>query len=159
MLLVDLRLHRRGRAVGFRTALSWSATYVVLAAAFAVLLYFWQGHQVALEFITGYVLEVSLSIDNLFIFLVIFNYFAVPDEQQHRVLFWGVLGAMVMRGIFIGAGVGLVSRFHWLFYIFGALLIYSGIRLCVMGAHKIDPASNPLVKALRRFMPVTAGYE
>jgi tellurite resistance protein TerC len=160
MLVLDLRvLHRPGRAAGFRGALGWSGMYVALAAAFAAIVYLWQGHQVALEFVTGYVLELSLSVDNLFIFLVIFNYFAVPDEQQHRVLFWGVLGAMVMRGIFIGAGVGLISRFHWLFYIFGALLIYSGIRLCVMGAHKIDPASNPLVKALRRFMPVTAGYE
>ena len=158
MLLVDLRLHRRGRAVGFRTALSWSATYVVLAAAFAVLLYFWQGHQVALEFITGYVLEVSLSIDNLFVFLIIFNYFAVPDEQQHRVLFWGVLGALLLRGIFIGAGVGLISRFHWVLYVFGTLLIISGIRFCVSGDRKIDPARNPLVRALRHFIPVTSDY-
>jgi tellurite resistance protein TerC len=158
ILLVDLRLHRHGRAVGFRAALSWSATYVVLAAAFAVLLYFWQGHQVALEFITGYVLEVSLSIDNLFVFLVIFNYFAVPDEQQHRVLFWGVLGALLLRGIFIGAGVGLISRFHWVLYVFGTLLIISGIRFCVSGDRKIDPARNPLVRALRHFIPVTSDY-
>ena len=158
MLLVDLRLHRRGRAVGFRAALSWSAAYVVLAAAFAVLLYFWQGHQVALEFITGYVLEVSLSIDNLFVFLIIFNYFAVPDEQQHRVLFWGVLGALLLRGIFIGAGVGLISRFHWVLYVFGTLLIISGIRFCVSGDRKIDPARNPLVRALRHFIPVTSDY-
>jgi tellurite resistance protein TerC len=158
MLLVDLRLHRRGRAVGFRAALGWSATYVVLAAAFALLLYFWQGHQVALEFITGYVLEVSLSIDNLFVFLIIFNYFAVPDEQQHRVLFWGVLGALLLRGIFIGAGVGLISRFHWVLYVFGTLLIISGIRFCVSGDRKIDPARNPLVRALRHFIPVTSDY-
>lgn len=158
ILLVDLRLHRHGRAVGFRAALSWSATYVVLAAAFAVLLYFWQGHQVALEFITGYVLEVSLSIDNLFVFLIIFNYFAVPDEQQHRVLFWGVLGALLLRGIFIGAGVGLISRFHWVLYVFGTLLIISGIRFCVSGDRKIDPARNPLVRALRHFIPVTSDY-
>lgn len=160
MLVLDLRvLHRRGRTGGFRETLAWSGMYVGLAAAFAAIIYFWQGHQVALEFVTGYVLELSLSVDNLFIFLVIFNYFAVPDEQQHRVLFWGVLGAMILRGIFVGAGVGLISRFHWLFYIFGGLLVYSGIRLCVMGAHKIDPAGNPLVKALRQFIPVTEGYE
>jgi len=159
MLVLDLRVfHRRGRTEGFRRALAWSGMYVGLAAAFAAIIYLWQGHQVALEFVTGYVLELSLSVDNLFIFLVIFNYFAVPDEQQHRVLFWGVLGAMIMRSIFIVAGVGLISRFHWLFYIFGGLLIYSGIRMCVMGAHKIDPAKNPLVKALRRFIPVTDGY-
>lgn len=160
MLLLDLRVfHRRGRVQGFRMALAWSGMYVGLAAVFVAIIYFWQGHQVALEFVTGYVLELSLSVDNLFIFLVIFNYFAVPDEQQHRVLFWGVLGAMIMRGIFIVTGVGLISRFHWLFYTFGGLLVYSGIRLCVMGAHKIDPAGNPLVRALRRFIPVTDGYE
>ncbi len=158
MLLLDLRLHRAGRPVGFRTALAWSAVYVVLAAAFAVFLYFWQGHQVALEFITGYVLEVSLSADNLFVFLIIFNFFAVPEQQQHRVLFWGVIGALVLRGIFIGAGVGLISRFHWVLYIFGVLLIVSGIRFSVSGEHKVRPAANPLVKALRYFIPVTDDY-
>src|ERR1017187_9970069 len=107
MLVLDLRVfHRPRHVVSVRESLGWSAIYVALAAAFAALLYFWQGHQVALEFVTGYVLELSLSVDNLFIFLIIFNYFAVPDEHQHRVLLWGVLGALVMRGIFIGAGVG-----------------------------------------------------
>jgi tellurite resistance protein TerC len=158
MLVVDLRLHRSGRVVSFRTALAWSAVYVVLAAAFAVLLYFWQGRQVALEFVTGYVLEVSLSADNLFLFLVIFNFFAVPEQQQHRVLFWGIIGALILRGIFIGAGVDLISRFHWLLYVFGVLLIASGIRFCVAGEHKIRPAANPLVKALRYFVPVTEDY-
>ena len=159
MLVVDLRVHRPGRVVSSREALGWSAVYVALAAAFAVLLYFWQGHHAALEFVTGYVLELSLSVDNLFVFLVIFNYFAVPEEQQHRVLFWGVLGALLMRGIFIGAGVGLIARFHWVLYIFGSLLIYSGIRVCVIGEHQIDPSSNPVVKALRRWVPVTADYQ
>jgi tellurite resistance protein TerC len=158
MLLVDLRLHRRGRVVGFRAALGWSAMYVLLAAGFAAVLYFWQGQQIALEFVTGYVLEVSLSVDNLFVFLLIFNFFAVPDLQQHRVLFWGVIGALILRGIFIGAGVGLISRFHWVLYIFGILLIISGIRFCLTGQHKIDPAANPLVRALRRFVPVTKDY-
>jgi len=159
MLVVDLRVHRPGRVVSSREALGWSALYVALAAGFAVLLYFWQGHQAALEFVTGYVLELSLSVDNLFVFLVIFNYFSVPDEQQHRVLFWGVLGALVMRGIFIGAGVGLISRFHWVLYVFGSLLIYSGIRVCVIGEHQIDPSANPVVKALRRWVPVTDDYQ
>lgn len=159
MLVVDLRVHRPGRVVSSREALGWSAVYVALAAAFAVLLYFWQGHHAALEFVTGYVLELSLSVDNLFVFLVIFNYFAVPEQQQHRVLFWGVLGALLMRGIFIGAGVGLIARFHWVLYIFGSLLIYSGIRVCVIGEHQIDPSSNPVVKALRRWVPVTADYQ
>jgi tellurite resistance protein TerC len=159
MLVLDLRVfHRPGRASSFGGALGWSALYVALAAGFAGILYFWQGHQVALEFVTGYVLELSLSADNLFIFLLIFNFFAVRDEQQHRVLFWGVLGALVMRGIFIGAGVGLIARFHWVLYIFGGLLVFSGIRLLVMGEHKVDPAKNPLVKALRHFIPVTSDY-
>ena len=158
MLLLDLRIHRRGRVVRFREALIWSGVYVALAAGFAALLYFWQGHQVALEFVTGYVLEISLSVDNLFVFFVIFQYFSVPEQQQHRVLFWGVIGALVLRGIFIGAGVGLISRFHWVLYVFGALLIFSGIRLGVGGNHKVDPARNPLVKALRYFVPVTDDY-
>jgi tellurite resistance protein TerC len=159
LLLLDLLvIHRRGRVVRSREALAWSLFYVVLAALFAVLVYFWQGHQVALEFVTGYVVELSLSADNLFIFLVIFNFFAVPEEQQHRVLFWGVLGAMITRGIFIVAGVGLIHHFHWIPYLLGTLLMYSGIRICIMGEHKIDPAANPLVKALRRWIPVTEGY-
>ena len=159
MLVVDLRVfHRPGHVVSFREALGWSAMYVALAAGFAAVLYFWQGHQAALEFVTGYVLELSLSVDNLFLFLVIFNYFAVPDEHQHRVLFWGVLGALVMRGIFIGAGVGLISRFHWVLYMFGGLLIVSGIRLLVLGERKVDPGKNPLVKTLRKLIPVTNEY-
>jgi TerC family integral membrane protein len=158
MLVLDFRLHRSGRVVSFRAALAWSAVYVALAAAFGFLLYFWQGRQVALEFVTGYVLEVSLSADNLFLFLVIFNFFAVPEQQQHRVLFWGIIGALILRGIFIGAGVDLISRFHWLLYVFGVLLIASGIRFCVSGEHKIHPAANPLVRALRYFVPVTNDY-
>ncbi len=159
MLVLDLRVfHRPGHVVSFRESLGWTAMYVVLAAGFAVFLYFWQGHQVALEFVTGYVLELTLSVDNLFVFLMVFNYFAVPDQQQHRVLFWGVIGALVMRGIFIGAGVGLISRFHWLLYAFGGLLIYSGIRFLWMGDRKINPSANPVVKALRRWIPVTNDY-
>jgi tellurite resistance protein TerC len=159
MLALDLRVfHRPGHVIRFREALRWTAIYVGLAAGFAMGLYFWLGHQAALEFVTGYVLEVSLSVDNLFVFLVIFNYFAVPEEQQHRVLFWGVVGALIMRGIFIGAGVGLISRVHWVLYIFGGLLIFSGIRFLVMGERKVDPRKNPLVKTLRHFIPVTSDY-
>lgn len=159
MLAVDLRIfHRPGHVVGFREAIGWSVMYIAMAAAFAAILYFWQGHQAMLEFVTGYVVELSLSVDNLFVFLVIFNYFAVPEEQQHRVLFWGILGALILRGIFIGAGVGLIHRFHWLLYIFGALLIYSGIRVCVMGGEKIRPEANPVVKALRRWIPITKDF-
>lgn len=159
LLLVDLRLiHRGGRVVRSREALVWSVFYVALAGAVAVVIYFWQGHQVALEFVTGYVVEVSLSADNLFIFLVIFNFFAVPEERQHRVLFWGIVGAMLMRALFIFAGVGLIHRFHWIPYVLGTLLVYSGVRVCVMGEHKVNPSRNPLVKLLRHWIPVTESY-
>jgi tellurite resistance protein TerC len=160
MLVLDLRVfHRSGRPVRPRQALAWSAIYVALATGFALVVYFWQGHQAALEFVTGYVLELSLSVDNLFVFLVIFNYFAVPEEQQRRVLFWGILGALIMRGIFIGAGLGLIYLFHQLLYVLGGLLIYSGMRVCVAADHQIDPAANPIVNGLRWFVPVTADYQ
>lgn len=159
MLMVDLRIFPRpGRVAGFRQALGWSAIYVALAAAFAAFLYFWQGPQSTLEFITGYVLELSLSVDNLFVFLLIFHFFVVPEEQQHRVLFWGIMGALILRGIFIGAGVGLIARFHWVLYVFGALLIYSGIRIGVSGDRKVDPEKNPVVNLIRRLIPVTPEY-
>jgi TerC family integral membrane protein len=159
MLLVDLRIfHRRGRVVHVGEALGWGAMWVALAAAFAAIVYFWQGHHSALEFVTAYVVEVSLSADNLFIFLVVFRYFAVPEGQQYRVLFWGILGALVLRGMFIGAGVGLIHRFHWIVYVFGILLIYSGLRLFMSGRHQIDPAKNRLLNAVRRIVPVTTDY-
>ena len=159
MLIIDLLVfHRPGHAIGFREAVGWSLMYIAQAAVFAAILYFWQGRQSTLEFVTGYVVELSLSVDNLFVFLVIFNYFAVPEEQQHRVLFWGILGALILRGIFIGAGVGLIHRFHWLLFVLGTLLIYSGIRVCLTGEHQVDPASNPFLKMLRRWIPVTTEY-
>jgi len=160
MLVLDLLVvHRRSRVVRSREALAWSAMWIVLAAVFAGLLFFWQGRQAALEFATGYLLELSLSVDNLFIFLVIFRYFSVPEEHQRKVLFWGILGALIMRGIFILAGVGLIERFHWILYLFGALLIYSGIRLGFSGEHQVDPAKNPAVRALRRLIPVTDDFQ
>ena len=159
MLVLDLRVfHRRGR-VRSREALLRSTMWIGLAALFAALVFFWQGRQVAIEFVTGYVLELSLSVDNLFIFLVIFRYFAVPEEHQHHVLFWGILGALLMRGCFILAGVGLIRRFHWIFYLLGALLVYSGVRLGLAGEHKVDPSRNPIVKAIRRLIPVTDTYQ
>jgi TerC family integral membrane protein len=159
MLVLDLRVfHRAGQVVSPREALGWSAFWIILAAAFAAVLYFWQGHQATLEFVTGYVLELSLSVDNLFIFLLIFRYFAVPEGQQHAVLFWGIIGALILRGIFIIAGVGLIHRFHWLLYVFGALLIYSGSKF-LKGQHQVDPQKNPIVKAARRWIPMTDAYQ
>ena len=160
MLVLDLLVfHRRSRVVRSREALAWSAMWIALAATFAGILFYWQGRQIALEFVTGYVLELSLSVDNLFLFLVIFRYFSVPEQHQRKVLFWGILGALLMRGIFIFAGVGLITRFHWILYLLGALLIYSGIRLGLSGEHQVDPAKNPAVRTLRRLMPVTDDFQ
>ena len=164
LLALDLGVfNRRAHAAGLREALAWSGAWVVLAAAFAALIFFWHGRAEALQFVTGYVIELTLSIDNLFLFLVIFQYFKVPAEHQRRVLFWGVLGALVMRGIFIAAGVGLMLRFAWITYVFGALLIYSGLKLLRQGEHpgeqKLDPARNPVLRLFRRILPVTEDYE
>jgi tellurite resistance protein TerC len=158
-LSLQLLFQRRTGAMRSRHALAWSVLWVALAAAFAGLMFFWQGGQVALEFVTGYVLELSLSIDNLFLFLVIFRYFSVPEKYERKVLFWGISGAMLMRGVFIVAGVGLTQRFHWVFYILGALLVYSGIKLALTGEHQVDPANNPAVKILRYLIPVTDEYQ
>jgi len=160
LLALDLRVfHRRGRTMRSREALAWSVFWIALAALFAAFIFFWHGRQVALEFVTGYVLELSLSIDNLFLFLVIFRYFSVPEKYQHNVLFWGILGAMLMRGVFILAGVGLIQRFHWILYILGAVLIASGIRLAFAGAHQVNLTNNFAVSLLRRWIPVTDGYQ
>jgi len=160
MLALDLVvLHRPAHPVKFREALAWSAVWIALAASFAVVIYFWHGHAATLEFVTGYVLELSLSVDNLFVFLLIFRYFRVPGDYQHKVLFWGILGALVMRGVFIVAGVGLIRRFHWIIYGFGALLIYSGIKLFRQRDAEIHPEKNPVLRIFRRRMQVTENYQ
>ena len=159
MLALDLLvLNRPGRDSSPRGALLRTAVWFALAVGFAGLVFVWQGRQLAVEFFTGYVVELSLSVDNLFIFLVILRYFAVPEEQQHRVLFWGILGALVLRGLLILTGVSLIERYHWVFYILGAFLVYSGIRLGITKDETSDPSRNPAVKALRRLIPVTAEY-
>jgi len=159
MLALDLGvLNRWAHTVGFREAAGWSAMWIGLAAAFAVVEFFWQGRTASLEFVTAYVIELSLSVDNLFVFLVIFRYFKVPSEHQHKVLYWGILGALVMRGVFILAGVGLIRRFYWVVYFFGALLIYSGIKLLRQGEEEVRPERNPVLRAFQRWMPVTEDY-
>jgi tellurite resistance protein TerC len=160
MLALDLGVfHRRVHVVNYREALTWSMVWVALAGVFAALIYFWKGHTPALEFVTGYVLELSLSLDNLFVFLLIFRFFRVPAEYQYKVLFWGILGALLMRGIFIFAGVGLIGRFHWIVYVFGALLIYSGIKLFRQREAEIHPEKNLVLRLFRRWFPVTDNYE
>jgi TerC family integral membrane protein len=160
MLVLDLGVfHRQAHTVKFREALAWSAMWIALAAAFAVLVYFWHGRTAGLEFVTGYVVELSLSVDNLFVFLLIFRYFRVPAMQQHAVLFWGILGAAVMRAVFILAGVGLIRHFHWIIYAFGAFLVYGGIRLFREESVEVHPEKNPVLRLLRRWMPLTEDYE
>jgi tellurite resistance protein TerC len=165
MLALDLGIvHRHGGVLRFREAMGWTALWFGLAAVFALLLYRYGDHMVAstrpnaqlsLEFITGYVIEQSLSVDNLFIFLLVFRYFNVPRELQHGVLFWGVIGALVMRAIFIVTGVALLERFQWIIYVFGAILVYSGIRLLRQHGAKVHPERNPLLRGFRKFFPVT----
>ena len=160
MLALDLGVfHRRAHQVKFREALAWSAMWITLAAVFAAIVYFWHGHTAALEFVTGYIIELSLSVDNLFVFLLIFRYFRVPGEDQHKVLFWGIIGALIMRAVFILLGVGLIRRFHWIVYLFGALLIYSGIRFWGEESSEIHPEKNPILRLFRRWVPVTTSYE
>ena len=169
MLALDLGVfHRQNSTVSFREAVSWTAVWISLAGVFALFIY-WFGDtmvastrpnsQLSLEFITGYIIEQSLSVDNLFVFLLIFRYFSVPRELQHRVLFWGIIGALVMRAIFIAAGVTLLDRFHWIAYIFGAILIYSGIRLLLEHGAQVHPESNPLLRGFRKLFRVTDDYE
>ena len=156
MLALDLGV--LNRRFGFREALAWSGVWIALAAAFAVLVLFWHGRAEALQFVTGYVVELSLSVDNLFVFLVIFRYFKVPDEHQHKVLFVGILGALLMRGVVIVAGVGLIRRFSWITYAFGALLVYSGLKLLQQRETEIHPEKNPVLRLFRRAFPVTEEY-
>lgn len=161
LLFLDLAVWNRGsRIVPFKIALLRSAFWIAVALAFAVFLHYWLNPTKSLEFITGYLVEEALSVDNLFVFLVLFRFFQVPAEQERTVLSWGILGAMIMRGIFIFAGVTLVRRFHWVLYLFGAFLIYSGFKLAAEGEDKeIDPSRNPVLKLTRKFLPVTDTYE
>lgn len=152
MLALDLFLvGRRGRELRLREAIAWSGLWIGLAFAFALVVFFWHGRAQALQFVTSYVIEVSLSADNLFLFLLIFRYFNVPGEHQHKVLFWGIIGALVVRGLFIAAGVELIQRFDWITYVFGAFLVYSGLKLLRQGQEEIHPEKNPVLRLFRRF--------
>ncbi len=159
MLALDLGVfHRKAHAVSFREALAWSVVWVSLALTFNLLVYQWFGSQRALEFLTGYVIEKALSVDNVFVFLVIFQFFAVPAAFQHRVLFWGILGALLMRAVFILLGATLIARFHWVLYVFGAFLVLTGIKLLLRRGAEIHPERNPAYRLFRRFVPAVAEY-
>jgi len=160
MLALDLGvLQRRVHVLSFREAIGWYAFWVSLSIAFNVGLYFWRGPQPALEFLTGYILEVSLSMDNVFVFAVIFSYMAVKAEFQHRVLFWGIVGALVMRATFILVGVTLVGRFHWILYLFGVFLVITGGKLLREQTDKFHPERSPVLRLARRILPITETYE
>ncbi|MSR07163.1 MAG: TerC family protein [Gemmatimonadetes bacterium] len=160
MLALDLGvLHRNPHEVKLREALTWSAVWIGLAFGFMVLVYVWRGQRVALEFLTCYLIEESLSVDNLFVFLVIFSYFNVPKHLHHKVLFWGIVGAVVMRAVFIVVGVAVIERFAWLIYVLGGLLIVTGIRMAVHKEQDIHPERNPVLRLFRRMFPVTDDYD
>lgn len=159
MLALDLGVfHRKAHAVKPREAGIWVSVWVSLALLFAAGLWHFYGTKIALTFLTGYVIEESLSVDNLFVMVVIFSYFRVPAESQHRVLFYGILGALVMRGIFIGAGAFLIERFHWILYVFGAMLVITGVRMLFKQDEEFDGEKNPIVKLVRRRVPLTMDY-
>jgi len=159
-LALDLGVfHKKAHVIRFKEAIGWTAVWFSLAMAFAGALVPARGKDEALEFLTGYLIELSLSMDNVFVIALIFAYFRVPSEYQHRVLFWGILGALVMRGVMIGAGAALVERFHWTLYVFGAFLVYSGIKMMFVDDEGVHPEKNPFIKLARRFFPISPAYE
>src|SRR5436309_1816596 len=159
LLAFDLGVvHRKERDIGLREAVVWSVLWTLLALAFNAWIYLRFGARPGLEFLTGYIIERSLSFDNLFVFVLIFNYFAVPRRHQHTVLFWGILGALVSRGLFIGLGTALISRFDWLILAFGAFLVYTGVRILRNKEVEVHPEHNPVLKLFRRAVPITARY-
>jgi len=161
-LALDLGVfHRRARSVKFKEALAWSAVWVALSLLFAVALGHWRGREEAVEFVTGYVIEFSLSLDNIFVIALLFAYFHVPEESRHRLLFWGILGALVMRGAMIALGVTLIQNFNWILYVLGAFLIFTGGRMLFAGQAKAEPEQNFAIRLARRFFPtaVTAARQ
>jgi tellurite resistance protein TerC len=171
MLALDLGVfHRKAHAVSGREALIWSIVWISLSLVFNAVIYFYWHRMVpdsaytnseaALAFLTGYLIEKSLSVDNIFVFILIFSFFAVPSAYQHRVLFWGILGALIMRGTLIFIGAALLEQFHWIIYVFGAFLVFTGIRMALSNSEEnVQPDKNPVVKFFRRFMPVTENFE
>jgi tellurite resistance protein TerC len=160
MLALDLGVfHRKAHIIKIKESLFLSVFWISIAIMFNIGIYFWLGPQSSLEFMTGYVIEKALSVDNLFVFLMIFSYFHVSSIYQHKILFWGILGALVMRAIFIATGITLIEKFHEIIYIFGAFLIITGIKMAMHGDKKIEPEKNPVLKYLRKIIPVTESYD
>lgn len=159
MLALDLGVfHRKNHVVSLKEATGWTLAWITLALLFNLGLWKVRGAEDALEFFTGYLIEYSLSVDNIFVFALLFSYFAVPAQFQHRVLFWGILGALIMRGIMIGAGTMLITKFFWIIYVFGLFLIFTGIKMIVKKEEEIHPEQNPVVRWFKKFMPVASSY-
>ena len=159
MLVLDLSVfHRRAHDVRMREALIWTGVWIGMALLFNLGVYRWFGAKTGLEFLTGYLIEKALSVDNIFVFLVIFSYFRVPGALQHRVLFWGILGALVTRAIFILLGAALLHRFHWVVYLFGAFLVFTGIKLLLQGESEVHPERNPVLRLFARLVPSVSDY-
>ncbi len=160
MLVIDLgAFNRRAHVIGTKEATIWSIVWITLSLLFNLGVYYLLGKERAVEFLTAYILEKSLSVDNLFVFLIVFNYFNVEEAYRHRVLYWGILGALIMRGIIIATGTSLLHQFHWLIYVFGAFLVYTSIKFVTEKESSVEPDKNPFVKVYRRFFPVTADFE
>ncbi len=160
MLALDLGIvQRKAHFPTMRESLLWTAIWIMLALLFNLFIYYERGSEKALEFLTGYVVEKALSIDNIFVFIVIFSYFSVPNKVQHKVLFWGVLSAIIFRAIFIVAGAALISQFHWILYLLGTFLVFTAIKLAIQKETEIHPEHNPLIRFARKILPVTKDYE
>ncbi len=160
MLVLDLAVfHRNAHSVRVREAAVWYSVWVGLALLFNVGVFIWKGTDSGYEFLTAYVIELSLSVDNIFVFLVVFSSFAVPPELRHRVLFMGIVGAVVMRGFFIATGVALLETFGWLIFLFGGFLVFTGIKLAIRKEEEVDPSRNPVMRLARKFLPVTSEYD
>jgi tellurite resistance protein TerC len=159
MLAIDLGVfHRSAHEVSVKEAAIWSTVWVALALGFNYGVYHFRGEQAGLEFLAGYLIEKALSVDNIFVFVLIFSYFRVPPKYQHRVLFWGILGALVMRGVMIGLGSYLIHHFEWVLYVFGAFLVWTGYRMARQDERAIEPEANPVIRLVRRLVPVTGTY-
>lgn len=159
MLVIDLGIfNRKAHTIKMKEALIWCTIWISLAILFCIGTYIYRGHQAGLEFLTGYLIELSLSLDNLFVFLLIFSYFRVAPNLQHKVLYWGILGALLMRAGMIAGGIALITKFHWIIYVFGAFLVFTGIKMLTSGNTEIHPDKNPIIRLARKLFPVTPQY-
>lgn len=160
LIAIDLGLlHKKSHVISVKEALIWSLGWILISLTFNVGVYFWFGYDSALQFLTGYLIEKSLSVDNIFVFAILFSYFKVPPEHQHKVLMWGILGALVMRGALIAIGTALISNFHWVIFVLGAFLVYTGIKMAVQKEISVHPEKNPVVNLVKRFIPISDDYD